>query len=97
MGVIYDVACKDCKVYRDLGKFYTLHFCGSVETREDALKQSEKTSKDGFKCTLLLGFLSQHYGHNIFVIDDSKLDDELDGYEEDTNFWESNQSEKLNG
>jgi len=87
MGVIYYVACKDCKIHRDLDKFYTLHFCGSVKTREEAKKQSEETAKDSFRTTLLLGFLSNHYGHNIFVVDDCGLENELDGFKEDTDFW----------
>lgn len=87
MGTIYYVACKDCKIHRDLDKFYQLHFCGDIKTREDALEEMEKTAKDSFRCTLLLSFLSQHYGHNIFMMDDSRVENELDDSKEDFNFW----------
>jgi hypothetical protein len=94
MGVITFVACKDCKTHRDLDKFYELHFCGALNTREEALEHCKDTAKEAFRCTLLLGFLSKHFRHNVFVIDDYYLEDELDGFTEDTDFWNSEAGEK---
>lgn len=90
MGVIYFVGCKDCKIRRDLDKFYTLSFGKNVLDRKSALKYSEEDiKKDSFRASLLLSFLSQHYGHNIIMFDDYSMEEELyDSLEEEAiDFW----------
>lgn len=93
MGVIYTVACRDCKVARDLQKFYG---CRSAKTRAEALELREDLRTDYlFGATLLVSFMAEHKGHNctVFSDQDEALSEELDpdfGAEvkPDTDFWE---------
>lgn len=94
MGVSYSVACKTCKVTRDLDKFYN-HGSG-VETRKDALAHSEQISSDSFRASLLVSFMSKHTGHEcVFFSENSevcseKYDpfyNEQNNFKEDTDFW----------
>lgn len=89
MGVIYFVGCKKCGIYRDLDKFYTLHFCGEIKDRKKALELADKeVKKDSFRCALLLSFLSQHYGHDIVLFDDcGDFFEYTEMKEENIDFW----------
>lgn len=61
MGTIYYVACKDCKVTRDLDKFYN-HT--PVKTRGDALELGKRIADNAFRPALLVSFMSEHFGHD---------------------------------
>ena len=98
MGTIYSVACKKCKVTRDLDKFYN-NGDEEVETRSEALKYSESIQENGgtaFRAALLVSFMSKHAGHDCVFFSEFNVDVEesLDGtYDEndftcDHNFWE---------
>ena len=91
MGTIYSVACKECKVVRDLDKFYTPR---KITDRADALQFSEEVKDDSFRAGLLLSFMSEHRGHEcVFFCEHDAVSDELDpfenenGYKEDRDFW----------
>jgi hypothetical protein len=93
MGVIYSVACKTCKVTRDLDKFYSSDTY-EVETRGQALKYRKEIEKDSFRAGLLVSFMAKHKGHDcVFFNEHSECEEDLDpfenehGYIEDTNFW----------
>ena len=91
MGVIYSIACKDCKVTRDLDKFYTPR---KIESRVEALEYSEEVKEDAFRAGLLLSFLAEHRGHDCVFFSSrdgccEELDPVCDGcdFREDTDFW----------
>lgn len=91
MGTTYSIACKTCKITRDLDKFYVAE---TIETRNDALKLSKEIEKSGFRSALAVSFLAEHKGHDcVFFDEHSKCVDELDpffnsDYREDTDYWE---------
>ena len=85
MGVIYEVVCKQCKVKRDLDKFYTV--LGNPQDREEALAFCERIEGDSFRAGLLVGFMGEHMGHECVILSDSNWNSEYEDYEEDTNFW----------
>lgn len=93
MGVIYSVSCRDCKVTRDLDKFYG---CRSISNRKEALLLSEDIkSRDSFRAGLLASFMAAHMGHNCTVFTDTsdELSEALDpdcgsDFKKDTNFWQ---------
>lgn len=91
------IACKDCKVVRDLDKFYSLRV---VKNRGDALKYSEEND-DSFREKLTLSFIKEHQAHNIifFSENDECSYNDISTYPEnnsnlykyeDYNFWGSN-------
>lgn len=93
MGVIYSVACKTCKVTRDLDKFYTSDIY-PVETREQAMNYMMKVVKDHFRSGLLISFMAKHKGHDcVFFNESSSCSEDLDPfwhaneYKEDFDFW----------
>lgn len=94
MGRIYSVACKDCKVVRDLDKLRTLE---SAKTAEEALKFSERLKKRPqlFREGLLLTFMHEHMGHDCVLFHDGvacreRLDPTFDNdFTEDLDFWNS--------
>jgi hypothetical protein len=92
MGVTYSITCKDCKVTRDLDKFYTSDIY-KIETREDALEYREKIEKDSFRAGLLVSFMAKHRTHECVYHSESDCLDEYepfeddDGFIEDTDFW----------
>ena len=96
MGTIYSVACRKCKVVRDLDKFYRSGFMEEA-TREAALKYCQDIEKDSFRAGLLVSFMSEHIGHDcVFFNEHSDCEEELDPFEnkngfiEDYNFWGQN-------
>lgn len=80
MGVIYTVACRDCKVVRDLDKFYG---CRNIKDRKEAkdlCDQYANSVRDRFCAALLASFMAAHIGHNCTVFTDmhEELSEELD-------------------
>jgi hypothetical protein len=87
MGIIYFIGCKDCKVKRDLDKFYTSSFGSGIDTREKALEYAKKEiAKDTFRCGLLVSFLADHKDHNCVFFDEHN-DQLYEDLKEDKNFW----------
>ncbi len=96
MGTIYSVACKDCKVTRDLDKFYGAR---KVDSREDALeysKELEKNGASGFRAGLLVSFMAEHQGHDcVFFSEHDSVMEELEPYfddneyKEDIDYWKT--------
>lgn len=90
MGLITYVACKTCKVQRDLDKFYlTCYPCG---TREDALAMADKLRHDksghAFRAALLIGFMKDHAEHDVTLFTEGTATyEELCAYPEDEGFW----------
>jgi hypothetical protein len=91
MGVIYTVACRECKVSRDLDKFYS---CRPVKNKKEALDVAEQIkTRDYYRAALLASFMAAHIGHNCTVFTDNyeDLSDELDSdygnTKADGDFW----------
>lgn len=94
MGVIYSIACRQCKVVRDLDKYYGAR---EVSTRAEALAMSDEIQKNGgdaFRAALLVSFMTEHFNHDcVFFNEHSACSEELDpfenvnGYEEDKDLW----------
>lgn len=74
MGTCYYVACRDCKVVRDLDKFYLMQ---AVENRAEALALAERiaSTAHSFRAALLVSFMAEHFGHHCtaFSEHDEKL------------------------
>ena len=101
MGTLYYVTCEDCKITRDLDKFYSAgRKC--VETRADALEFAKIIEGDSFRAGLLVSFMAEHKGHRcVFycehtlcpltkegqVIEDVDIETMMYDYPEDTDFW----------
>jgi 3-dehydroquinate dehydratase len=94
MGIIYYVGCRDCKIYRNLGKAYNI--VEQCETRRQALALSKKIEECAFHETLLVTFMQKHSGHNCTVFNDSAYSkkstypdflDSMDGTIEDIDYW----------
>lgn len=91
MGVEYYITCKDCKISRDLDKYYSATIY-PVTTRQEALDFREKVKDDLFRAALLISFMGDHQDHNcVFHSEDNDTETE---YKEDTNFWQTNEVEK---
>jgi hypothetical protein len=94
MGTIYSVACTNCKVTRDLDKFYN-HGVG-VRDRADALEHAEEIEKNSFRPALLVSFMAKHAGHEcVFFDEHSRCARSYDpryryenGYVGDFDFWQ---------
>lgn len=92
MGTIYSVACRDCNVVRDLGKFYAME---SITTRAEALALAQELQTPGysFAAALLVSFMWEHTGHSCTVYNEhnDRLEDEFDTLygtaKEDTDYW----------
>lgn len=62
MGTMYYVGCRDCKVVRDLDKFYSMR---EVDTRDDMEELAGVIeSKDSYRAALLVSFMGEHRGHD---------------------------------
>jgi len=100
MGTEYYITCKDCKVSRELDKYYSATIY-PVTTRQEALDFREKVKDDSFRAALLISFVGKHEGHDcVFHSEhDEKyetynyLSDEPAEYKEDTDFWTKKDSE----
>lgn len=93
MGTVYSVACKECKVVRDLDKFYSAK---KIETREDALKYMHEiygNKATAFRAGLLVSFLAEHEGHECVFFNEHSFcqegfDPDYDNeYMQDTDYW----------
>ena len=99
MGIEYYVCCKDCKITRELDKFYTSDIY-KVNNREDALSYSDRIKKDSFRAGLLVSFMAEHKGHDCTLFNEAdRFSEEFDPYEnehgftEDINFWQAHDLE----
>lgn len=61
MGTCYYIACKNCREYRDLDKFYSAY---PVHTRKEALEYEEVVKEKPFRFGLAVSFLAEHQGHD---------------------------------
>ena len=88
MSVCYHVVCDDCKVKRDLDKFYAM-VAPKVTTRRKALNYQTEVRKEAFRAGLLVSFMGQHIGHKCRVVDDcgDAYDEIADAYPDDGDFW----------
>ena len=92
MSVDYMIACRDCKVTRDLGTFYE---CRDISTRQDAIELADEIKRRStFRAALLASFMGEHMHHDCVLFTDcDDIADELDpfdnqhGFKEDTNYW----------
>ena len=90
MGILYGIACKKCKVTRDLDKMYE---AVEVDDRAEAVELSERVAKNPFRGALLMSFMSAHMGHDCVFYRENHPAEELydpyfdNGYKKDTDFW----------
>ena len=93
MGTIYSVACRDCKLTRDLDKFYAMRV---VADRKEALELSNYIAEpaSSYRAALLVSFMWEHKGHNctVFYEHDDDLNEELSPFyknakSDDRDFW----------
>jgi hypothetical protein len=65
MGQLFYIACTECKITRDLDKFYTLFHCleQKIKDKNEMIEFSEHVEKDSFRSALLISFMAEHYGH----------------------------------
>jgi len=97
MGTIYSVGCRDCKVTRDLDKFYGCH---SVDGRKEALALTEDfKDRYAYRSVLLASFMAEHMGHNCTVFTEhmDSVSEELDPYHgnaksDDRDFWDTQET-----
>lgn len=96
MGIIYFVSCRDCKVTRDLDKFYAMR---AATDRAEVINIAEEIeAQHGFRAALLASFMWEHKGHNctVFSERDEALSDELNpfdnqhGMQADKDYWHVN-------
>ena len=93
MGTISYIACKVCKVTRDLDKFYNQGY--GVSNREEALEHAKEIEANSFRPALLVSFMAAHIGHEcVFFNEHSGCEEQYDpyykednGYSEDTDFF----------
>ena len=95
MGTCYYVICRDCKVSRDLDKFYSM--LQMVHNRCEALALASDMKGDSFRSALLASFLYEHRGHNCTIC--SEYEDATDGCtEERRDLWGVDESvERIRG
>ncbi len=90
MGTEYSIACLDCKVTRDLDKFYSAM---NVSDRKEALAACADMEKDSFRAVLLTSFLRDHIGHKcVFFNEHSECSGKYDPWDEnefkkDLDYW----------
>ena len=92
MGTIYSVTCRDCKITRDLDKFYSMRTAADRAEALDIAKDIQ--ARDSFRAALLASFMWEHKGHNCTVFNEHcSIAEELDpfenehGYKEDKDYW----------
>jgi|LUML01.1.fsa_nt_gb hypothetical protein len=85
MGLNTRVVCHDCKIQRDLDKFYGMFV--KVEDRDAAIAVGENIREHhSFRAGLLCTFMWEHKGHNCSVYDDSDVEYRY-AEEWDRNVW----------
>lgn len=103
MGTIYSVSCRDCKVTRDLDKFYAMR---TASDRAEALVIAKDIKeRDSYRAALLASFMWEHKGHNCTVFNehDDALSEELDPFEnehgvkEDRDYWRESPNNVIGG
>lgn len=90
MGVIYTIACHDCKVKQDMDKWYTFF---PVRDRDEALHYF-KNGTCNFRHILAVSFLYNHNGHRIEVRTDADDEDFAYDYAEPVDYWTPSPEEK---
>jgi len=96
MGVIYSIACKDCKIVRDLDKFYAAR---SIESRAEAIEYGKEIAEhEGtcFRAALLVSFMAEHEGHDcVFFHEGMTCEEDLEpfydsnDFKEDFDYWKT--------
>ena len=95
MGMIYSVACRDCKVKRDLDKLY-IKYGYDVDTKNKAIQYHNDLKEGGrLGVAILVSFVSDHIGHSIVYFNEhwESLEDEFNEYPEEQ-FWTGNPDKK---
>jgi len=103
MGVEYSIACIDCKVTRDLGKFQNID--RDIDTKEEMILYKKEVIQsqengDPFRSAMLVSFMAKHRRHKCILYTDTFDDDiceqvdpffnETNGFKEDINYWNNN-------
>lgn len=95
MGTTYSVACRDCRVWRDLDKFYAAR---KAENRKEAIDIADYIKEThSFRSALLVSFLWEHSGHNCTLYNEHADDDmemEEQFTEDDKGWWRPDPGEE---
>ena len=84
MGVNYYVACRDCKVVRDLDKLRPCYPSNAREANQSANDMIGKL----YNVSLLVGFMTEHQGHNCTMFNDHADQDSIGNFAfENKEFW----------
>lgn len=93
MGTIYCISCRDCKVTRDLDKFYQAQ---PVTNKAEASELAASITKDSWRAALTVSFLAAHAGHHCVFFNEhheslaAQLDpDYPNDFSWDTDYWSS--------
>lgn len=84
MANITYVVCHDCKIKRDLDKFYIKdHIVSDVESAKLMAGKLYYNQRRSYQSALLISFMKTHQGHNCTFSDDStgwcmKYQDDID-------------------
>ncbi len=93
MGTEYYVACRQCKVRRDLDKFWAMTM--PVSDRQAALDMARKLEGNAFRAALLTSFMWEHKLHDCFVFSEHDADRYFDEFEEEsTNYFQTTNQPK---
>ncbi len=87
MGIIYYIACKRCKTYRNLDKLIYLMNSDHITTRSAAVDFSKVVETNSFRAGLLISFMSLHFMHEICMYSDMYEGVPIEYEEEKYNFW----------
>ena len=95
MGIIYNIVCHECKVYRYLDKLSPVN----IKTRNDAVEYTN--NKINIREALLVSFMQEHLGHECVLLNDMDNEESFfeieNDYEEDSQtsvVWECKEQEK---
>jgi len=89
MGIVYSIACTQCKIIRDVGKMH-----GLSDDTNTLDKMLDHPTMNPYAMTLIATFLHDHFGHKVVFLNDydddlSNLYDPVFGsdYTADTDYW----------
>jgi hypothetical protein len=83
MGVTYTAICRTCKLQRDIDKLRV----PNLRTQKEVLENMDEINP--YRSALLIGFMSEHEGHNCTLINDTMdYDEDFQHFDrDDRDYW----------
>lgn len=103
MGVEYYVACRTCKLVRDVDKCYSFIRCQNAKAAESFGESFFSSLSIRYRTMLVMGFLTEHMGHNVTAFSEQSVEEQefypegklKKGYREDNrDFWGAQDEER---